>query len=201
MSVSLAVGNLKSKADLLRKEMDYRKLLRLQARLNAAAEKVAQLPVEPPISLEAPTEKEQDLNETRLQVINRFTPILGDKETKVLLGRYFRAPSDLRLFHSLMDEFIPILRYDRPLNANYLFNIYTRWVQRKKAQMEGSGSLQPTIQTEMDRLGNGIKGIILNSGLSPTDTLRYVRQTEDAMRAFDVATLEKMAGRVYGGRL
>ena len=201
MSVSLAVGNLKSKADLLRKEMDYRKLLRLQAKLNANAERVAQLPIEQPIPLDIPTEKEQDTNALRFQIINRFTPILGDKETKVLLGRYFRAPSDLRLFHGFMDEFIPILRYDKPLNANYLFNIWTRWVQRKKAHMEGSGSLQPTIQTEMDRMGHGIKGVILNSGLSPTDTLRYVRQTEDAMRAFDVATLEKMAGRVYGGRL
>lgn len=198
MSVSLAVGQVKSKADLLRKELDYRKYLRLQAKLNKEAEKVPQMPILPPLPLDIPTEKEMDVNVMRNQIKNRLIPILGDKETGLFLGRYLRASDDLRVFYNLMDEFIPILRFDRPLNANYLFNIYTRWLQRRKASTEVSGggyaSLSPTIQTEVDRMGYGIKDYILQTGLSPSETLKYIQKTEDAMRAFDYATLEKMAG-------
>lgn len=198
MSVSLAVGQVKSKADLLRKESDYRKYLRLQAKLNTDAEKVPQMPILPPLSLDVPTEREMDVNAMRFQIKNRLIPIMGEKETNLFLSRYLRASDDLKVFFNLMAEFIPVLRFDRPLNANYLFNIYTRWLQRRKAKTEVSGSgyssLDPTIQTEMDRMGQGIKGVILNSGLSPSDTLRYVQQTEDAMRSFNYATLEKMAG-------
>lgn len=202
MSVSLAVGKVKSKADLLRKELDYRKLLRLQSRLNADAEKVSQLPVQQPLPLDIPTETNINLNMMISQVRKRLLSILNEKEANTFLYRYVRAKDDLAQFYKYMDEFIPIVRYDpdRPLNANYLFNIYTRWLQRKKIVMEGSGygpgyySLDPTIQTEMDRIGQGIKGVILNSGLSPTETLRYVQQTEDAMRAFDYMTIKKIAG-------
>lgn len=201
MSVSLAVGQVKSQADLIRKEMDYRKYLQLQARLNSNAEKAAQLPIEPPLLLATKTDDGMEVNAIRGKVQERLTSLIGEKEAEMFLGRYMLDQADLQMFSSVYDEFYPVILRDRPVNANYLYNVYNRWLKLRKAKkdtMSGgamNASLDPTIQTEMNRVGEGIKGVILNSGLSPMDTLKYVKQVENAMRMFDYATLEKMAGK------
>lgn len=202
MSSSSSIGSFKSKADMLRKEADYRKYLRLQAKLNSNAERAAQVVTPIPLPIDMETEVQMDINQMRNAVVLRITPLLGQTGAQNFVYRYIYAKDDLMLFHSLMEEFLKIVQTDRPLNSNYLFNIYTRWLQRRKAKQdsitgEGYGSLSPTIQTEMDRMGYDVRDYVLNSGLSPIQMAKYVKMTEDAMRAYEYDTLSK----IVGGRL
>lgn len=199
MSSSLLIGSFKNKADKMRKEQDYKKLLRLQARLNKQSEQMIKMPVSLPPSTTIEQEVEMDINQMRNSILSRISSILGDSGAKRFVYRYLQASGELDYFFDNMDDFIKILRYDRPLNASYLFNIYTRWKQRRELQKDqmtgmGYGSLQPTIQTEVDRMGHDARQRVLNSGLTPTQMYRYIAEVEDAITQLDMGRLIKIAG-------
>lgn len=199
MSSSLLVGSFKSKADKMRKEQDYKKLLRLQAKLNKRSEQIIKSEVNLPTPPTIEEQVEMDVNQLRSAIITRLTGIIGDSGAKRFVYRYLQASGELESFFDNMDDFIKILRYDRPLNASYLFNIYTRWKQRRQLQLDqmtgmGYASLQPTIQTEVDRMGHDARQRVLNSGLTPSQMYRYINEVEDAMTQLDMGRLIKIAG-------
>lgn len=200
MSSSLLIGSFKSKSDKMKKEQDYKKLLRLQAKLNRISEEKIKTEVVVPSPPTIEQQVEMDMNKIRDVIITRLTGILGDSGAQRFVYRYLQGSSELEYFFDNMDDFIKILRYDRPLNASYLYNIFTRWKQRRQVQDDqvlGSGgyvSLSPTIRTEMDRMGYDAYQHVFMSGLSPTQMYRYIAEIEDAMVKFDMERLVKIAG-------
>ena len=207
MSASVGIGSFKSKADKERKESDYRKYLRLQARLNKQAEQVVNIPIPLPETTIITQEVERDLNKTRESILNALRPYLGQSGALRFIYRYISSPADLDTFSTNMAEFLPYVRVDpaRPLTPAYLFSIYSRWLQRKRAREDkqnataplsggGYGTLDPTLQTEVDRMGHEAHRRVLNSVFSPSQMLKYSMATEEAMKQHDLDTLAKIAG-------
>jgi len=204
MSASVGIGSFKSKADKERKESDYRKYLRLQAKLNQQAEQVVRIPLPLPETTAIAAEVERDLNKTREMVLNALRPYLGQPGALRFIYRYIAAPRDLDTFYSNMDEFLRYVRVDpgRPLTPPYLYSIYSRWLSRKKSAEEstpevsgsGFGTLNPTLQTEVDWMGHEARRRVQNSMLPPSLVSKYTLATEEAMRKHDLMTLTKIAG-------
>lgn len=199
MSVPFLVGGIKSKADYDRKVDDYKRLLRLRARLNTIGEKGSNLGdqiykgevIQPPMPFISEEEISADVNTQRGLAIDSVEDYMVSRGDAVnFVNKFLTNLISLQEFNSFFNEF------SSGLSGNYTpFQMNVAWEKFKKQYYAGTSDIASLsdLQEEIDQLSLDILGAVEGD---PVEFAKFQKVVQDASRRYDVNTLRKIKKQV-----